>query len=104
MGEQNFGFLVMREKLPFARFHALQYDGNGNAVLPSELGRAVHDHSDRKFVALALEDKGQSTVVNACDTDWYDWEETLRKHGVVVEQVIGVWCREEWTRKRRRKR
>lgn len=100
--DQDLGLLVVMEKLRTARFHAVEFDQDGHAVLPETLAGVVHDLSDRKFVAVALADGGRSTIVNACDTDWYDWEQALADVGVVVEQLADGWCRGQWERKKKK--
>jgi len=95
LSEQDFGHLVIREKIQSARWYAIELDRNGDASLPAELNAIVHDRSDRKFVAVALADDGQSSIVNACDTDWLGWEEGLQAAGIEVEQLLGEWCEEK---------
>lgn len=56
----------------------------------------VHDLADRKMVAAALAAGGAAEgceIVNACDTDWYEWESVLADAGLVVRQLIDAWCR-----------
>ncbi|HVS39472.1 MAG TPA: hypothetical protein VMS17_28195 [Gemmataceae bacterium] len=96
---QDIGSLVVAEKLQSAavRFVDVAYDGNGHGRLPPELEPVVRDLSDRKFVAAALRDLldgGMSTIVNAVDSDWCDWQEALRHHGVVVTHLIEGLCKE----------
>ena len=93
MTGQDLGLLVVMEKLQSAsvRFVDVAYDEHGHGCLPPELENVIHDRSDRKFVAVAHIDRcqgGQSTIVNAVDTDWYDWEEALKGHGIVVIHLI----------------
>lgn len=102
---QDIGSLIVAEKLQFARFVDIAYDKNGHGCLPAGLEKVVHDRADRKFVAVALGDAsqgGQSSIVNASDTDWYGWEEALKQAGVVVEHVIDDWCCAKWEEKQRR--
>lgn len=42
------------------------------------------DRDDRKFVAVALASGSDPRVLNASDTDWWDYREQLAKHGVHV--------------------
>lgn len=56
-------------------------------VLPDELAGIVHDRDDRKFVAVSLACSPPAPIVNATDSDWVDWEECLRDHGVEVIQL-----------------
>jgi len=55
----------------------------------------IHDPPDRKFVAAALidlSDGGHSTIINAVDTDWCDWEKTLKRFGITLTHLIDEWC------------
>ena len=88
MTGQDIGLMVVMEKLQFARFVDIAFDDNGHACLPADLEEVVHDRSDRKFVAAALSAGGQSTIVNAVDTDWCDWQKALERHGIVVTHLI----------------
>jgi len=38
-------------------------------------------------------------LVNACDTDWFDCEDALKAHGVLVEQLLDTWLRKKWRTK-----
>ena len=93
LGKNDYGYQVVIEKLQTARFHRIQLDEGGAAQLPEPLRTEVKDRSDRKFVAVALADAGASSLVNACDTDWYDCEAALMQAGINVEQLIDGWCR-----------
>ena len=42
------------------------------------------DRDDRKFVAVARAGGGSPNVVNATDTDWWEYRAVLEEHGVVV--------------------
>lgn len=90
--EGDLGLMVLAEKLHYADFRAVTYE-NGAAILPQDLEDAVTDRSDRKFVAVALHSPNTTSIVNACDTDWYDCEAELAKHGVQVIQLADAWCR-----------
>ena len=45
------------------------------------------DRSDRKFVAVALAHQEHPPVVNATDSDWWDYRDALAAHDVRVEFV-----------------
>ncbi len=47
----------------------------------------------------ANEEHGPSTIVNAGDTDWIDWEAVLQQEGVIVERLIEEWVRNRWREK-----
>ena len=42
------------------------------------------DRSDRKFVAVAIGSKHDPKVLNATDTDWWNFRAALERHGVIV--------------------
>ena len=105
ISEQDYGWLVVKEKLDRNEIHwvGLEFDRDGHALLCDRLRDVVHDRADRKMVASALQAGGRGggcNLVNACDTDWYDWEEALQAAGIDVEQLLGEWCRACWHRKR----
>jgi hypothetical protein len=102
---QDIGSLIVAEKLQSARFVDISFDEQGHGCLPGDLGRVLHDLSDRKCVAAALSDVSngnQSKIVNAVDTDWCDWEKALGEAGVEIEHIIEDWCRTKWKAKRKR--
>ena len=45
------------------------------------------DPSDRKFVAVALTSKNKPKILNAVDSDWYHFEEALKKEGLDIVQL-----------------
>jgi len=86
-----------------ATYIELELDQHGHAKLPDALSGHVTDLSDRKMVAavLAAAAIGDDTrLVNACDTDWFDCEDALKAHGVLVEQLLDAWLRQKWCAKR----
>ncbi len=101
---QDIGLLVVAEKLQSSLLRTVDiaYDEHGHGCLPPELEEVVHDRSDRKFVAVAWIDRsqgGESTIVNAVDSDWADWEESLKPFGITVRHLIDALYR-DWLRKR----
>jgi hypothetical protein len=103
MSDQDFGLQVMKTKMELflLRQVNIDYDSDGKGALPRDLKQVVYDEDDRKMVAVALADHGRSTIVNACESDWYDWEEALNQAGVVIEHLIDDWCRSKWNDKRK---
>lgn len=100
--ENNIGMRVVYEKMSTARWLDVPCDAAGREQLPQDLDDAHDYRGDRKLIALALADKNNSTIVNACDTDWYDWDSALSTYGIAVEQIIGDWCRVNWEHKTHR--
>lgn len=43
------------------------------------------DRDDRVFVAVALASDAKPAILNATDTDWWDYPEALGRHGVEIE-------------------
>ncbi len=107
--EQDFGLIVLREKMGRGEMDYVALDWEEEpgypdlvAVLQENLKIAVHDLSDRKMVAACIsanEEHGPSSIINACDTDWIDWEAVLQQEGVIVEQLIEEWVRNRWREK-----
>lgn len=84
---QHFGLQVVHHKLQAClRTEPVQYDGNGNGVVPP--GLAAVDNSDKKFVAAALNDPANVQIVNAADSDWKQHEAALRAHDIVVVELL----------------
>jgi hypothetical protein len=55
-------------------------------------------HSDdRKFVAVAIASKNNPEVLNAVDSDWWDFRDVLTRNGVHVRFL----CPEQFKRRRR---
>lgn len=66
---------------------------------PDDPELAGFDRSDRKFAAVAIESVNQPPVLNAVDTDWWNFREPLSAHGVNVEFL----CPDQMNRARRRR-
>ncbi|MBI4755361.1 MAG: hypothetical protein HY778_08090 [Betaproteobacteria bacterium] len=49
---------------------------------PDDPALASFDRSDRKFVAVALASGEDPWILNATDSDWWDFSDALTKHGV----------------------
>ena len=90
LDEQDFGYIVAREKLAGDqyRLRAINVDSDGNGILPTDLMAKVHDRSDRKLIAVVLADALESSIVNATDSDWASWIALLASHGVSVLQLL----------------
>lgn len=104
--DQDYGLLVIRDKLASALFVPIEHDSDGYGVVPDDL--AALDASDRKLAAAAVAaavygEHGGSVIANATDTDWLDVEAALRGHRVTVEQILAAWCRAKYEAKKKRK-
>jgi hypothetical protein len=52
---------------------------------PNDPELARFDRSDRKFVAIAIASGRSPSILNAVDSDWWDYRAELKKHGVKIE-------------------
>jgi hypothetical protein len=68
------------------------------------LAVAVTDLADRKMIAAILAAQIQNHtchLVNACDTDWLDCENSLIAHGIQAEHLLEFeWLRPKWQSKK----
>ena len=51
---------------------------------PDDPDLVSFDRSDHKFVAVVLASGTEPEVLNASDTDWWDYSTELQRHGVTV--------------------
>lgn len=57
---------------------------NDFAEFPKSPSLAKFDPSDRKFVAVALTHPAKPAIANAVDSDWRNYEQALKDHGVTL--------------------
>ncbi len=57
----------------------------GFEEFPDDPSLSRFDQDDRKFVAIVLASGTDPKVLNASDTDWWDYRHELRPHGVQVD-------------------
>lgn len=60
------------------------HPARGFEQFPSDPSLSSFDREDRKFVAVALASGTTPQVLNASDTDWWQYRQELRNHGVEV--------------------
>lgn len=60
-------------------------DGNDFVEFPTDTELAKFDRSDRKFVAVALAHAEKPPILNATDSDWWEFYEPLTIHGLQIE-------------------
>lgn len=107
LGFNDFGIQVVMHKWSTAAVDDVQvdYDADGNGVLPALLSPVIHDAADKKMVAAALAAHtlyGEGCVAFAGDTDWHDWETVLGQHLVLLEPIIEAWSRQKHAEKQGR--
>ena len=56
----------------------------GFEEFPDNPALTSFDRDDRKFVAVACASGGSPNIVNATDTDWWEYRAILEEHGVMV--------------------
>lgn len=83
------------ERVPITRV------GNSFGQFPND-PKLSHFHlHDHKFVAVALASSNDPEVLNAVDSDWWDFRAPLRKHGVRIRFLcpnhVGPGSHEEGT-------
>ena len=92
--EQDYGLQVVLQKFSTGQLFGFEMEWNepGSATISHpDLSVVVTDHADRKMVAAVLAAggiTGSCSLVNSCDTDWYDWQEKMESAGVFVQQLI----------------
>ena len=59
-------------------------DHDDFAEFPADNALAHFDRSDRKFVAVALGSNNAPEVLNAVDSDWWDFRHALSNHGIQI--------------------
>ncbi len=57
------------------------------AEFPDDNALRGFDVSDQKFVAVALASDEDPPILNAVDSDWWNYGPALARHGVVVENL-----------------
>lgn len=59
-------------------------DPDDFAEFPADIALKNFDRSDRKFVAVALGSNNAPEVLNAVDSDWWDFRHALSKYGIQI--------------------
>ncbi len=57
---------------------------------PTDPALAKFDKSDRKFVAVARASPSKPPILNAVDSDWWDFRDELENHGVTIEFLCPI--------------
>lgn len=70
------------------RVHIAAQEGSDDfREFPQDPDLENFDRADRKFVAVALVSGLGPSILNATDTDWWDYREPLRRNGVTVDFI-----------------
>jgi hypothetical protein len=103
----DYGIQVLMWKLSREEVDRVEidFDADGNGIVPQPLDDVVHDLADRKMVAAALQAlslPGTSAIAFAGDTDWHDWEPQLTRTGLTLLPLIPEWSRARHAEKQQR--
>jgi hypothetical protein len=71
------------ERCDRVKIHPIE--GKGFKEFPDDPSLEKFDRSDRKFVAVALAAADRPPIINAVDSDWMEFYESLTKCGVKIE-------------------
>jgi hypothetical protein len=96
--DEDLGLMVVTEKMETARFIDIETDAEGRPAVPEAF--RDFDPSDRKFLATLLADDGDSTLVNATDTDWLEIERELEDAGHTALHLLEDWLRAKFAEKK----
>jgi hypothetical protein len=105
LGFNDFGIQVVMHKWSTAAVDSVDLlpERDTYSVISSALTAVVHDVADRKIVAAALTAEaihGECPIAFAGDTDWHEWESSLKDHGVRLDGVDPVsWTPILWNRR-----
>jgi hypothetical protein len=103
--EQDYALQIVLQMSSTERVHwfLVETEADGRTrIAHAPLDPVVTDLADRKMVAGVLAAGGRAggcTLVNSCDTDWYDWQAELEAADVFVDQLIPEWCHPKWSAK-----
>lgn len=59
--------------------------GDSFEEFPASADLTGFHNDDQKFVAVAMKHPDRPPILNATDSDWWDYRKALERHGVVVE-------------------
>jgi hypothetical protein len=79
-------------------------DSEDYEELPAPPAGIRYDPSDRKFLAVAVAHPDRPTLLQALDSKWWGWRESLRAHGVAIEFLCPGEIKEKHDTKMRPKK
>lgn len=59
--------------------------GRGFDEFPDDPDLASFDRADRKFVAVAVASGESPPILNASDSDWWNYRNALDRHGITIQ-------------------
>lgn len=108
LSEQDYALQIVLQMTSSDRvsWFQLEQEADGRTrIAHVGLDPTITDLADRKMVAAVLAggcNSGGCSLVNACDTDWYDWQDEMEAADMYVEQLIHDWCHAKWLAKQAR--
>ena len=87
LGDAFFKWLFDNQANPehCRRITVTHHPGREFKEFPEDPSLNGFDRDDRKFVAVALASETDPNVLNASDSDWWDYRQELSRHGIQVD-------------------
>ncbi len=60
---------------------------NGFREFPTDTALANFDPADRKFIAVALSHSDRPPILQAVDSEWWNYRDTLKQNGVTIDFI-----------------
>ncbi len=100
MGDKFMKWLHDRQWTPthVDRVH-LHKDGSDYVDFPQQEGLLDFDPSDKKFVALAVAHKERPPILQALDSKWWGWKDSLLNAGVTVTFLCSEYIEKKYAKK-----
>ena len=84
-GDEFFRWLWNHQGTHSRKVPITEHPRRGFENFPDEPDLHGFDRDDRKFVAVALASGTDPEILNASDTDWWNYREPLERHGVKIK-------------------
>jgi hypothetical protein len=90
LNDQDFPMIALRQKMDMQQcdyLYGISFDDNNFAIVPDDF--ATMDHSDKMWVAAALQNPDDRPIVNCADSDWNNepLASTLLRYGIQVKAL-----------------
>ncbi len=88
-----------RWSLPDSDRVAISRNGDSYDQFPAHDGLKNFDRSDRKFVAVANAHPEKPPILQATDSKWWGWKDTLAKVGITVHFLCPEYVKAKYAKK-----
>lgn len=88
-----------RWSLPDSDRVAISRNGDSYDQFPAHNGLKNFDRSDRKFVAVANAHPEKPPILQATDSKWWGWKDTLAKVGITVHFLCPEYVKAKYAKK-----